>query len=83
MNTLRRLCVASVFALALSLPASGGEITTMVVQPPTSSLAAADGEISTGAPGEIHTGAPGEMMTPPGEAAAALLGLLQAALSLL
>jgi hypothetical protein len=85
MTTLRRLCATSALTLIFALPALAGEISTMAVPPPPPpgeiETPAAPGEIHT--PGEMHTGAPGEMLTPPGEAAATLLGLLQTALSLL
>jgi hypothetical protein len=84
MKIIRRLFAAGVLALALSTHALAGEISTTVVQPPPPPgeiETPAAGEIST--PGEMHTGAPGQIDTSGGGATAAVLSLLQTALSLL
>ncbi len=49
MKTLRQLSVASVFTLALTMPAFAGQIdTTSTPPPPPAQAATADGEIETG-----------------------------------
>jgi hypothetical protein len=79
MKTLRQLCVASVFTLALSMPAFAGQIETPLA-PPTAPAATAEGEISTGVTGQEETGS--------GEASATdsateiALNLLQSVLAL-
>jgi hypothetical protein len=93
MKTLRRLCVALVFAFALTIPAFGGTIDTPAAPPPPAPQSA-PGEIHTPAPGqinipgEIHTGAPGQIEigrseTSTGDSTAqAALSLMQTMLSL-
>jgi hypothetical protein len=82
MKALRQLCVASVFTLALIIPAFAGEIET----PKTSTPPPAPSAITAG---EIETGIAGQIVTPSGEAIAAdsatefALNLFQSVLSLL
>jgi hypothetical protein len=59
MKTLRQLCIALAFTLALTLPAFAGEITTGVAPPQPSQpaqTATANGEITTGITGQEETG---------------------------
>ena len=82
MKTLRQLCVASVFTLALVMPAFAGEITTGVTStpPPPAQTATTDGEITTGVAGQIETGS-GEVSATD-SATVAVLNLLQTVLAL-
>ena len=59
MKNLRRLSVALVFTLALTIPAFAGEIETTKTSPPPSQpsqTATVNGEISTGVTGQEETG---------------------------
>jgi hypothetical protein len=82
MKTLRQLCIAMAFTLALTLPAFAGEISTTVAppQPAQTAPATADGEISTGVTGQIET-LSGEA-TATDSATEIALNLLQSVLSL-
>ena len=83
MKTLRRLSIASVFTLAMTIPALAGEIETPIVQPPPSQAqtATTDGEISTGVAGQGNTGSSEATIT--GAAAEAALSLFQSVMSLI
>lgn len=56
MKALRQLFVASVFALALSLPVVAGEISTTVTSQPPTQPAAVQGQIDTPLAGQVETG---------------------------
>jgi hypothetical protein len=86
MKNLRRLSVALVFTLTLTIPAFAGEIDTMVAPPPPPSQAQAqtattDGEIDTGITGQAETASSETAVT--GSATEAALNLLQSVLSLI
>ena len=83
MKTLRQLCVALVFTLALTTPALAGDIETMIVPPPPSQAqtATTNGEIQTGVTGQVET--PSGEATATGSATNAALNLIQSVLSLL
>jgi hypothetical protein len=58
MKTLRQLCVALVFTLALTIPAFAGDIQTGIAPPdppPASTSSTVPGEISTTVAGDIST----------------------------
>ena len=82
MKTLRRICVASVFTLALTIPAIAGDIETTVTSPPPSNAqtATTNGEISTGVTGQAGTGS--SEATATDSATEAALNLLHSVLSL-
>ena len=86
MKNLRRLSVALVFTLALTIPAFAGEIDTMVAPPPPppqaqAQTATTDGEISTGITGQAETGS-SETTSTDSATTEAALNLLQSVLSL-
>lgn len=80
MKTLRQLCVASVFTLALTVSTLAGEIHTGITSPQPPQGITANGE--------IHTGVTGQEETSGGEVSATdsvtetVLNLLQSVLSL-
>ena len=80
MKTMRQLCVAVVFTLALTIPTFAGEIQIPAPVPQPTQTATANGQIDTGLTGQEETGS--------GEASAAdlatetALNLLQSVLSL-
>lgn len=82
MKTLRQLCIALAFTLALTLPAFAGEISTTVAppQPAQTATATAGGEISTGVTGQEETDS--SEATATGSATEIALNLLQSVLSL-
>ena len=85
MRNLRRLSVALVFTLTLTIPAFAGEIDTMVAPPPPPSQAQAqtattEGQIDTGITGQAETGS--SETTVNSSARDAALTLLQSVLSL-
>ena len=82
MKTLRQLCIALAFTLALTLPAFAGEISTTVAppQPAQTATAMAGGEISTGVTGQEETDS--SEATATGSATEIALNLLQSVLSL-
>jgi hypothetical protein len=82
MKTLRRLCVALVFTLALTIPAFAGEIETGVAPPPPSQpqTATTNGGIETGLIGQDKTGSSEATVTD--SAKNAVLNLIQSVLSL-
>jgi hypothetical protein len=85
MKTLRQLCVASVFVLALAIHAFAGEIQIGVAPPPaqtstTNGQATANGEIQTTVTGQIDTGS--SEATAAGSATDIALNLLQSVLAL-
>lgn len=83
MKSLRQLCVALVFAFALTLPAFAGEITTMVVPPPPSQpaqTATANGGIETTVTGQEETDS--SEATATDSVTEVALSLLQSVLSL-
>jgi hypothetical protein len=82
MKTLRQLCIALAFTLALTLPAFAGEISTTVAppQPAQTAAAPAGGEISTGITGQEETGS--SEATATGSATEIALNLLQSVLAL-
>jgi hypothetical protein len=81
MKTLRQLCVALTFTLALTVTAFAGEIHTTVVPPPPAPVATAtDGQIETTVTGQEETG--GSEATATDSAAEIALNLLQSVLSL-
>jgi hypothetical protein len=79
MKTLRRLSVAFVFTLALTIPAFAGEIDTGIAPPPIHS-ATTEGDIQTGVTGQMETGS--SEATATDSATVAVLNLLQSVLSL-
>ena len=80
MKTLRQLFVASVFTLALALPAFAGEIQTPKTQP---TPATAEGEIHTGVAGQIETPGSVSEASTIDSATELALNLIQSMLSLL
>ena len=80
MKALRQLCIASVFTLALTIPAFAGEIQTGVAATPPPKTATADGEIQTGVTGQIETGS--SEATATDSVTEIALNLLQSVLSL-
>ena len=82
MKTLRQLCVAVVFTLALAIPAFAGEMDTGRTSPPPSQpqTAAVNGEIPIGLTGQEETGS-GEVSATD-SATEAVLNLLQSVLAL-
>lgn len=80
MNTLRQLCVASVFILALTIPGFAGEIHTTVTSPQPAQTVTADGEISTPAAGQEE--AVSSEATAADSVTESVLNLLQSVLSL-
>ncbi|HST51674.1 MAG TPA: hypothetical protein VLJ61_06640 [Pyrinomonadaceae bacterium] len=81
MKTLRRLCIAVAFTLALAIPALAGEIQTPFVPPSQPQTATTNGDIQTGVTGQIET--PSGEVTATGSATNAALNLIQSVLSLL
>jgi hypothetical protein len=79
MKALRRLCVASVFTLALTVSAFAGDIQTTVTSPQPPQGMTADGEIQTGIAGQIEIGSSEATADSVAEIA---LNLLQTVLSL-
>ena len=86
MRTLRPLFLASALILALTSPASAGEMTTGAAPPSASAQGGmsttANGDMQNGVAGDIHTGI-GEEADTGDSVAAAVLGLVQSVLSLL
>ena len=82
MKTLRQLCVASVFTLALSIPAFAGEIEIgkTTTPPPSSQTATTQGDIQTTVIGQEETDS-GEA-TAADSATETALNLLQSVLAL-
>jgi hypothetical protein len=83
MKTLRQLCVAAVFTLALALPAFAGEMSIGSPTPPPSQpaqTATANGEMPIGLTGQEETGS-GEVSATD-SATEAALNLLQSVLAL-
>lgn len=83
MKTLRQLCVAVAFTIALAMPALAGEIQTTVTSPPPAQSAQAattDGEIQTTVAGQAGTGS--SETTSTDSATETALNLLQSMLSL-
>ena len=83
MKSLRQLCVALVFTLALTLPAFAGDIETTVTSPPPAQPAQAAttaGEIQTTVIGQEETGS--SEATAADSAAEIALNLLQSVLAL-
>jgi hypothetical protein len=82
MKTLRQLCVASVFAFVLAIPAFAGQIETTVAPPPPAPTqqATANGQIETTLTGQDETGSGEASATD--SATAAVLNLLQTVLAL-
>ncbi len=81
MKTLRQLCVASVFVLALASPAFAGQIDTGIAPPPQpTQTATTDGQIEIGVTGQTETDS-GEA-TAIDSATEIALTLLQSVLSL-
>jgi hypothetical protein len=83
MKNLRQLCVALVFALALTAPALAGDMETgKTQQPPPSNqtVATTEGQIDTTVAGQIETGS--SEATAADSATEIALGLLQSVLSL-
>jgi hypothetical protein len=81
MKTLRQLCVASVFTLALTMPTFAGEIETPKAStPPPASSAAMAGDIETTFTGQAVTGS--SEATAADSATEIALNLLQSVLSL-
>jgi hypothetical protein len=83
MKTLRQLCVAVVFTLALAIPAFAGVMDTGSPTPPPSQpaqTATANGEMEIGLTGQEETGS-GEA-TAADSATEAVLNLLQSVLAL-
>jgi hypothetical protein len=80
MKTLRQLCVAVVFTLALAIPAFAGEIEITKTAPPPPPTATSNGDIQTGVTGQIETGS--SEATAADSATEAMLNLLQSVLTL-
>lgn len=83
MKTLRQLCVAGVFALALTTSTFAGEIEIGKTSPPPSQpsqKATVNGQIDTGLTGQIETGS--SEATATDSATEITLNLLQSVLSL-
>lgn len=83
MKNLRRLSVALIFTLALTIPAFAGEIETGRTSPPPSQpaqTATTEGEIETGITGQTETGS-GEVSATD-SATVVVLNLLQTVLAL-
>jgi hypothetical protein len=83
MKNLRRLSVALVFTLVLTIPAFAGEIDTGKTSPPPSQptqAATTEGEIDTGITGQTETGS-GEVSAT-NSATEIALNLLQSVLAL-
>jgi hypothetical protein len=82
MKTLRRLCGALVFTLALAMPAFAGQIETPLAPPtaPAAPAATVEGEIQTGVTGQEETGS--SEATTADSATEIALNLLQSVLSL-
>ncbi len=82
MKTLRQLCVATMFTLALTTFAFAGEISTPLAppQPAPTAAATADGEISTTVAGQAETGS--SEATAADSATEIALNLLQSVLAL-
>nr|QEO73718.1 hypothetical protein [uncultured bacterium] len=83
MKNLRRLSVALVFTLALTIPAFAGEIETTKTSPPPSQpsqTATANGEIETTVSGQEETGS--SEATAADSATEIALNLLQSVLAL-
>ena len=86
MKTIRQLCVALTFTLALTVAASAGEMHTTVAPPQpaqastTTSQSTANGEIQTGLTGQEETGS-GEVSATD-SATEIALNLLQSVMSL-
>ena len=81
MKALRQLCVASVFILALTMPAFAGEIETPKTStPPPAPSAATAGDIETTFTGQIET--PSGEATATDSATEIALNLLQSVLAL-
>lgn len=82
MKTLRRLCVAVVFTVALTMSAFAGEIQTTVAPPPSQAQAnTTGGGIETTVAGQDETGSSEATVTD--SATNAALNLIQSVLSLL
>lgn len=79
MKTLCRLCVASVFTLALAIPGFAGQIETPKTQPTTPPAATA-GQIDTPVAGQIEIGSSEATVTD--SVTEIALNLLQSVLSL-
>jgi hypothetical protein len=82
MKNLRRLFLALVFTLAVTIPTLAGEIDTTITSPPPQSAqtATTNGEIDTTVAGQAGTGS--SEATSTGSATNAALNLLQSVLSL-
>jgi hypothetical protein len=80
MKTLRQLCVASVFTLALTMPTFAGEIETPKASTPPAPSAAMAGDIETTFTGQMDTGS--SEATAADSATEIVLNLLQSMLSL-
>jgi hypothetical protein len=83
MKTIRQLCVALTFTLALTIVASAGEMHTTVAPPEpatTTSQSTANGEIQTGLTGQEETGSSEVSAT--ASATEIALNLLQSVLAL-
>jgi hypothetical protein len=82
MKTLRQLCVAVVFTLALALPAFAGEMSIGSPTPPPSQpqTATVNGEMEIGLTGQEETGSGEASATD--SATEAVLNLLQSVLAL-
>jgi hypothetical protein len=80
MKALRQLCVASLFTLALALPAFAGQIDTMAVPPPPAQMETTGGDIQTTVAGQIDTTVSEATATDP--VTETMLNLLQSVLSL-
>ena len=80
MKTLRQLCVAVVFTLALAIPAFAGEIEITKTAPPPPPTATSNGDIQTGVTGQIETGS--SEATAADSATEIALNLLQSVLAL-
>ncbi|HKQ99327.1 MAG TPA: hypothetical protein VJT09_01565 [Pyrinomonadaceae bacterium] len=64
MRHLKKLCVAGLLTLALTLPAFAGEMEAGVIAPPPSTQqASAQGEMPGGVTGEMQAGLTGDMST--------------------
>jgi hypothetical protein len=79
MKTLRQLCVAVVFTLALAISTFAGEIEITKTAPPPPT-ATSNGDIQTGVTGQIETGS--SEATAADSATEAMLNLLQSVLTL-
>ena len=80
MKTLRQLCVALMFTLALTIPTFAGDIETTIAPPQPAQPATAQGEMQTTVTGQIEIGS--SEATAAGSATEIALNLLQSVLSL-